>query len=153
MRLEDIEYRKSVGVSKPLWDLAIEVVQLSGWDWLDGARTLGVWTHEGACLRSGRSLIFAKRAAAGEAIATTDFGNAVRVKPNHGLIPDLTHPATGGALMALLGDDSWRVAPISRGKYQWWNRHNCVKGVTPYLAEACARVAAMEGRWRGGVDV
>ena len=67
--------------------------------------------------------------------------------------PDLTDAATGGCLLALLGESRWRVVPAPGGGWNWrdgqadsgkaWHH-------VPHHAEACARVALALGRWPGG---
>lgn len=65
--------------------------------------------------------------------------------------PDLTDPATGGCLLALLGS-GWSSTTPTAGHHVVVKRDiHGPRGEGRTLAEACARVALSLGRWPGGV--
>ena len=76
-----------------------------------------------------------------------------------GLWPDPDDPATAGCLMALLGNERWRLHLDDVGEWSFWvNGPPQTHGtghlihVGESLGRACIRAAAALGRWPGGKE-
>lgn len=73
--------------------------------------------------------------------------------------PDLADPATGGAMLALLGEQAWRGVGMYREPdgIRFYSHVAVPYGYRtdyhPTLARACLAVAASLGRWPGVRDV
>lgn len=72
--------------------------------------------------------------------------------------PDLDDPATGGAMLALLGEHAWRVGPHDSPQgIRFFARlvvsRDCDINLIPTLGQACLAVALSLGRWPGVREV
>ena len=111
-----------------LRDLAKQAVTLPGWRWW--------WTSEAMPLKG---VEWYRRA---NVLVVAEL---VTLHHEAGLLPDLSHPATGGIMLEMLGE-GWVVENVGIG-YSVYN--HSVIGVFCYkhFAEACVRAAIKLGRW------
>ena len=78
-------------------------------------------------------------------------------RANADIVPDPDDPATAGCLLALLGDERWRLHLDDVGEWSFWvNGPPQTDGtghlihVGESLGRACIAAAAGLGRWPGG---
>ena len=113
--------------------LARAVIALPGWRWMPGmatqnkARVIEVNKHGG---------LFHLYTALG----------AIPAEPQWPYVPDLTDAATGGCMLAMLGDVA--VEQIDGKVCIIWPPDGRAADRNVTLAEACARVALARGGWR-----
>jgi len=69
-------------------------------------------------------------------------------------VPDPDDPATAGCLLALLGDDAWRVraAHAQNRRHPWQVDHGDRISWHETLGPACIAAAEALGRWPGGAS-
>ncbi len=122
----------------------MKATEIPGWRWLPGMRTCN------------GEIVFAVFAGGLNVVVEDGCGGRLAtVTHDDGPIPDLDDPATGGAMLALLGDKAWRVAPSAKesGGFRALVGASGIPEHHPTLSRACLAVAVSLGRWPGVREV
>ena len=115
-----------------LRDLAAQVITLPGWEWRPGMRAI--------LPISGR----------GVHIQPPDAASGICGCPGIGSLPDLTDPATAGAMLGMLSGErvQAQLSPYGWFVMVFTDPITSASAHAPHLGEAIARLVVARGGWR-----